>query len=142
MSVYISVKLQQQIRNRFRNCSAYCLTSEFLNVTTFEFEHITPRSAGGATIFENLCLACPSCNRYKAVRQTAVEPLTQKEVTLFHPQCQSWTEHFAWSDDATEIIGLTSIGRATIIALKMNRPQLIRVRRMWVKMGEYPPRFE
>lgn len=24
-------------------------------------------------------------------------------------------------------------------ALKMNRPQLIRVRKMWVKLGEHPP---
>jgi hypothetical protein len=84
-------------------------------------------------------LACPSCNRYKASRQTAVDSITQQEVNLFHPQLQMWGEHFAWSEDATEIIGLTPIGRATIVALKMNRPQLIRVRKMWVKMGEHPP---
>ena len=41
--------------------------------------------------------------------------------------------------DNTTIIGLTAIGRATIDALQMNRPQLLRVRRMWVKMGEHPP---
>jgi hypothetical protein len=41
--------------------------------------------------------------------------------------------------DATEIVGLTSVGRSTISALKMNRPQLTRVRKMWVKMAEHPP---
>ncbi|MBD2694826.1 HNH endonuclease [Anabaena catenula] len=31
---------------------------------TFEVEHIRPLSLGGEAIFENLCFACPSCNRY------------------------------------------------------------------------------
>jgi hypothetical protein len=139
VSVYISVELQKQIRHRFVDCCAYCHTAESLTVTTFEFEHIIPRSAGGETLFENLCLACPSCNRYKATRQTAIDTDTQEEVKLFHPQQQSWIGHFIWSEDATEIIGLTPVGRGTIATLKMNRPQLTRVRKMWVKMGEHPP---
>lgn len=139
MSVYIPVELQRQIRTHFANCCAYCLTAESLTATTFEFEHIIPRSAGGETTFENLCLACPSCNRYKATRQTAIDPQVQVAVDLFHPHRQNWTEHFAWSEDATEIVGLTSTGRATISALKMNRSQLIRVRKMWMTMGEHPP---
>jgi hypothetical protein len=53
-----------------------------------------------------------------------------------------WEEHFTWSEDGTELVALTPAGRATIAALKMNRPQLIRVRRMWVKVGEHPPKFE
>lgn len=139
MSVYIPVKLQQQIRTCFFNCCAYCHTAEMLTVAIFEFEHIIPRSVGGETSFENLCLACPTCNRYKANRQTALDPVTQQTIPLFHPQQQSWEDHFGWNENATEIVGLTPIGRATIVVLKMNRPQLIRVRRMWVKMGEHPP---
>lgn len=139
VSIYIPVDLQTQIRDRFANCCAYCRTAESLTVTIFEFEHIIPLSAGGETIFGNLCLSCPSCNRYKASRQTGIDPITQEQVRLFHPHLQAWTEHFAWSEDGTEIIGVTPIARATISALKMNRPQLIRVRKMWVKMGEHPP---
>lgn len=139
MSAYISVELQRQIRSRFANCCVYCRTAESLTVTTFEFEHIVPLSKGGETTFENLCLACPSCNRYKATRQTATDPTTQEEVELFHPQKQSWTNHFEWNEEATEIVGLPPIGRATVVVLKMNRPQLLRVRQMWVKMGEHPP---
>lgn len=141
MSVYIPVELQRQIRSRFANCCAYCQTAESLTVTTFEFEHIVPIAKSGETSFENLCLACPSCNRYKAVRQTAIDPTTQIEVRLFHPQQQGWAEHFKWNEAATEIIGLTPTGRATIVVLRMNRPQLLRVRQMWVKMGEHPPVF-
>ncbi|MEQ8973314.1 MAG: HNH endonuclease [Coleofasciculus sp. C1-SOL-03] len=44
-----------------------------------------PRSAGGETVFDNLCLACPTCNRYKATRQTVPDPLTGESVALFHP---------------------------------------------------------
>lgn len=142
MSVYIPVELQRQVRAHFANCCAYCRTPEALTIAIFEFEHIIPRSADGKTIFENLCLACPTCNRYKAHRQTAPDPLTQEIVLLFHPHLQAWPDHFTWNEDATEIIGLTPVGRATISALKMNRLQLVRVRRMWVKMGEYPPKFE
>jgi 5-methylcytosine-specific restriction endonuclease McrA len=67
VSVYIPVELKKEIRNYFADCCAYCRTAEALTVTTFEFEHIIPLSADGQTVFE-LCLACPSCNRYKATR--------------------------------------------------------------------------
>lgn len=139
MSTYVPAELRRQIRQHFANCCAYCRTAEALTVAIFEVEHIVPRSAGGETVLENICLACPTCNRYKASRQSAVDPMTQEQVLLFHPHQQQWGEHFAWSDDGTEIIALTPVGRTTIAALRMNRPQLIRVRRMWVKMGEHPP---
>jgi hypothetical protein len=139
MSVYIAVELRRQLRTIFGDCCAYCRTLETLTVTTFEIEHIIPRSAGGETALSNLCLACPTCNRYKAHRQAVPDPVTHESVPLFHPHQQTWEDHFAWSEDAAEIIGLTPVGRATLAALKMNRPQLIRLRRMWVKMGEHPP---
>jgi hypothetical protein len=139
VSVYIPVDLQRKIRTKFADCCAYCHTAELLTVTTFEFEHIIPLSAGEETVFDNLCLSCPSCNRYKASRQKVLDEDTQQEVSLFNPQQQLWSEHFAWSEDGTEIIPLTSVGTVTIYALKMNRAQLTRVRKMWVKLGEHPP---
>jgi hypothetical protein len=51
VSVYIPVDLQRQLCDRFANCCAYCHTAEDLTVAIFEFEHITPRSAGGETVF-------------------------------------------------------------------------------------------
>lgn len=93
-------------------------------------------------MLENLCLACPTCNRHKAVRQTAEDPVTGKIVSLFHQHQDKWDEHFTWNEDNTLIEGTTSIGRATIVALKMNREQIVRVRRMWTKMGEHPPQVE
>jgi hypothetical protein len=142
VSAYIPVNLQREIRSRFRNCCAYCQTAEALTATTFEFEHIVPRSAGGATEFDNLCLACPTCNRHKAERQTALDPATQESLPLFHPQQQNWVEHFSWNEDSTELMGLTPTGRATIELLRMNRSQLVRLRKLWIKLGEHPPRPE
>ena len=139
MSVYIPVELQRKIRTHFFDRCAYCQTTEALTVAIFEIEHIIPRSAQGQTVFENLCLACPTCNRYKANRQEALDPVSNEMVPLFHPHLQSWTDHFAWSETNIEIVGLSPIGRATISALKMNRPQMIRVRQMWAKMGLHPP---
>jgi hypothetical protein len=61
---------------------------------------------------------------------------------LFHPQQQRCEDHFTWNEAATEMIGLTPTGQATIDALRMNRPQLVRLRRMWLKMREHPPQME
>jgi HNH endonuclease len=139
VSAYVPVELQRQVRDRFQVCCAYCRTAEALLAMTFEFEHITPRSAGGGTIFKNLALSCPPCNRHKASRQVVVVPGSDRSVPLFHPQMQKWAEHFDWSEDGTELIGLSEIGRATIAALQMNRTQLVKARGMWVRAGEHPP---
>jgi hypothetical protein len=142
MSVYIPVAVERRIRLRFESACAYCHTSEFLTATTFEYEHITPVSAGGETIFENLCLACPTCNRFKADRVQAWDVVSQADAELFHPQQNRWRDHFIWNEGYTELIGITSVGRATISLLKMNRPALIRLRAMWVVMDEHPPQFD
>ncbi len=83
MSAYVFVELQRQVRNLFFNCCVYCHTAEALTVSTFEFEHIIPRSADDETVLENLCLSCPACNRYKAQRQQASYPDTNELVSLY-----------------------------------------------------------
>jgi hypothetical protein len=139
MSAYVPAALKRLVRERFGNRCAYCRTAEDLTATHFEIEHIAPRATGGETVIENLCLSCPMCNRYKSDSSSAVDPMTATSVPLFHPQLQRWREHFAWSEDGTEVIGLSAIGRATVAALHTNRLAMIRVRRMWVAMGEHPP---
>ena len=139
MSAYVPDDVRRQVRDRYANCCAYCRAAEHLSVAIFEIEHIVPRSADGQTVLENLCLACPSCNRYKSDRTEALDLKSQERVPLFSPNRDVWDDHFSWNDDATEIIGLTATGRSTIELLRMNRPQLVRLRRMWVAMGEHPP---
>ena len=138
MSDYVPVGLRQQVRQHFHERCAYCQTPEALTASLFEIDHIIPLAADGETQFANLCWACPACNRHKGSRQEAIDPLSSELVFLFHPQRDNWSEHFAWSADGTTLRGLTACGRATITALHINRGQMIRVRRMWVAMGEHP----
>ena len=60
-------------------------------------------------------------------------------VRLYNPRRQRWRDHFAWSSDFSVIIGLTATGRATVEALRLNREELVNLRRMLYTMGEHPP---
>jgi hypothetical protein len=142
VSAYVPSELRRQVRARYLDHCAYCRTAENLTVATFEIEHIIPLAAGGTTILENLCLSCPTCNRCKANRTEAIDAVINSPVSLFHPHRDAWSDHFAWNNQGTEIVGLSPTGRATITALRMNRPQLVRLRRMWVALNEHPPADE
>ena len=102
-------------------------------------DHITPVSAGGETVAENLCLSCVSCNSYKLNYQTGLDTKLKLETRLFNPRSDRWIEHFNWSDDGSVIVGLTAIGRATVNRLKMNQPRMLIARREWKKTGSHPP---
>ena len=99
MSVYVPAALRHRVSAHFAHCCVYCHTAEGLTVAIFAFEHILPRSAGGETVFENICYGCPTCNRHKADRTTAIDPDTQSEVALFHPHRDVWQDHFVWNED-------------------------------------------
>jgi len=141
MSSTVSTQLSLQVHTKAEGRCEYCQAPEELTVTTFEVDHIVPLSAGGATTLDNLCLACPTCNRHKAARQSAPDPETDQSVPLYHPRQQEWSVHFAWSKDATQIVGLTPTGRATVETLQMNRPRMVRLRRLWMKTGHHPIRL-
>lgn len=141
MSTYISVELRRQVADRAKGCCAYCRSAERLMGVTFEMDHITPESAGGLTVLENLCLSCPVCNRFKTNRLLASDPVTQEVIALFHPLREEWYHHFQWIENGTQLLGLTPIGRATIVALHMNRDAIIQLRRYWVMLGLHPPAY-
>ncbi|MFM8007998.1 MAG: HNH endonuclease, partial [Dolichospermum sp.] len=66
-------------------------------------------------------------------------PLTGENVPLFHPRKQKWVDHFVWSADSIRVEGITTIGRATIVKLRMNNPVIIVARKRWVISGWHPP---
>jgi hypothetical protein len=139
VAAYIPEKLRSQIEQSDRRRCCYCLTSEANSGIPMTFDHIQPQSKGGATTFENVCLACRSCNEYKSDTTEAVDPLTGELVPLFHPRNQQWSEHFAWSLDGTKVEGLTAIGRATVAALRMNNAVIVFARSRWAISGWHPP---
>jgi HNH endonuclease len=103
------------------------------------FDHIFPRAKGGETTFDNLCLACRSCNEFKSNTTEAIDETTEKAVNLFNPRYQDWQSHFEWSTDGTEILGKTETGRVTVLVLQMNNLVIIAARRRWVSVGWHPP---
>jgi hypothetical protein len=84
-------------------------------------------------------LACHSCNEFKGTQVESEDTVTGEIVELFHPRQQRWSEHFRWSLDGTKIVGLTPIGRATTVALKMNNSLIVESRQLWVAVGWHPP---
>jgi len=97
-----------------------------------------PACESGKNQEENLCLSCPTYNRYKAARITAVDPITQNLHPLYHPVLDDWNEHFNWSDDGSLILEKNAIGRATIGQLRVNRPIIAELRRYWLDLGHHP----
>jgi hypothetical protein len=105
-----------------------------------EIEHVISKARGGSSDESNLWLSCPLCNRHKSDRIAGIDPETGQEVSLFHPRLQRWFEHFRWSEDGLRIVGLTPVGRATVIALHLDDdPDAVVVRGYWIMAGWHPP---
>lgn len=137
---HIPAAVAARVRQQAHNRCGYCLSPQHLVFARLEIEHIVPLAAGGSDDETNLWLACPLCNRYKAGKTDAVDPVTHEIVPLFNPRAQNWFEHFQWSDDGLYIIGLTPAGRATVEALHLSDdPDALTVRSYWVMAGWHPP---
>jgi hypothetical protein len=136
----MSIKAQDRefVRKRARYACEYCQRLEEIVGTECEIDHIKPQSLGGTDDLDNLASACVDCNRYKSDRKKCIDPLTNQEVSLFNPRTQTWKEHFQWSDDKTELLGISDVGRATIDCLQLNKPLVKRARKGWVNLG-WPP---
>lgn len=136
---YISTTLRAQIAQQARYRCGYCLRTEALMGMPMTLDHIIPQAAGGLSIEDNLWLACRRCNEYKGHQTYGLDSQTGEQVSLFNPRHQQWTEHFTWSKEGTHILGKTPCGRATVIALQLNNPEIIVARRLWVSAGWWPP---
>ena len=137
----ISLSLRSQVSEQARTLRILRCPAHFTNAS-FHCEHIRPRSAGGRTSLDNLAWACPWCNAHKYTKTHAHDPHTGRQTPLFNPRRQRWSRHFAWSADFMYIIGRTRTGRATVDALRLNRPQLLNLRRLLYAAGEHPPKVE
>jgi len=136
----ISNRLAQRVRERAAHRCEYCQTSEWLSSQACQIDHILPRARDGKTEPENLALACAACNSFKLDRIQATDPDTGQIIALYNPRQQNWRDHFAWNADGTQVIGQTPCGRATVAALKFNRPLAVAARAGWVRIHRHPPR--
>jgi len=138
---FLPAEMVRRVRTDARNRCGYCLSPQKLVMARLQIEHIIPRSQGGPDDEANLWLSCSFCNGHKSDKTEAIDPESGDVVPLFHPRFQQWSEHFHWSDDGLRVIGLTPIGRATVVALHLDRdPDALVVRSYWISVGWHPPK--
>ena len=65
---------RQRLRAEFKDRCAYCHTPTAITGAQFVVDHIIPEAARGETIWENLCVACHSCNEFKGALSKAKDP--------------------------------------------------------------------
>lgn len=138
-SAYVPAELRERVRREARYRCGYCLTQEAVVGTAMEVDHVFPYSLGGPTTEENLWLVCSCCNKSKGNRLFVRDAESGRTVPIFNPRSQGWEEHFQWTESGVQIAGTTDVGRATVEALSLNRPLLVRARGLWVAAGWHPP---
>jgi len=126
-----------EVTARAEHRCEYCHLPTRGQVATFPIDHIIPKRTGSSHDPENLALACPQCNAHKWTAIQAQDPATGRFVALFHPRCDDWNEHFEWLGDG-ELGGRTPCARATVVALQMNSPTMIDLRRLLSSLGLFP----
>jgi HNH endonuclease len=134
---HVPAALVRQVVERAGDRCEYCGLAQLGQEARFHVDHVIPLASQGPTTIENLALACVSCSLRKGARLTATDPDTQTEVPVFNPRAERWADHFRW--DGVTVIGLTPSGRATIVALDMNRPIIQAIREEEAARGRHPP---
>ena len=133
----ISATLRRQVIERAGNRCEYCCLAQTGQEATFHIDHVLPVVAGGRTAVENLALACVSCSLRKGARMVSRDPQTGEHAALFNPRIASWETHFRW--EGVWVVGTTPTGRATVLALSMNRLLALAIRKEEAHRGRHPP---
>lgn len=128
----LTAALLEELKRQTHNRCGYCHTTPRVTGQPLTVEHLHPVARGGGSSLDNLWLSCRNCNTYKGTQIEASDPQTSERVLLFNPRRQAWHEHFAWSGDGTQVVGLTACGRATVAALRLNHEEIVAARRLWV----------
>src|SRR3712207_2755998 len=116
----IPAEVERRVRETAQHRCGYCLSPQHLVMARLHIEHIVPLPRGGTDDETNLWLACPICNGHKSDKITDVDPAAGAIAPLFNPRLESWAEHIHWSDSGLMILGTTPVGRATVVALRLN----------------------
>lgn len=129
--------IRDLVWRRANSCCEYCLMPSQFDDATFEIDHVIAEKHRGKTEPDNLALACFACNNHKGPNLAGIDPLSGAMVPLFHPRLQAWHEHFRC--DGALLMGLTPVGRATIVVLEFNLPHRVSHREALIEEGAFPP---
>jgi hypothetical protein len=136
----ISKEIRERVRRDAKNRCGYCLSPQRYMMGRLHIEHIIAVAEDGTDDEDNLWMTCSICNGHKSDKINEIDPVTGERVPLFNPRTQNWFEHLKWSDDGLQVIGLTPTGRATVIALHLDRDvDALITREFWVSVGWHPP---
>lgn len=123
----VASELERFVFERAAGCCEYCRVPQFAYGAPFQLDHIVARQHRGRTVQENLAAACYHCNLHKGPNIASLDPPgTGELVRLFNPRIDVWSEHFQW--EGANLVGLTPIGRATVMVLAINDPLPLAVR--------------
>jgi hypothetical protein len=125
----IGAGTRRAVVERADNVCEYCRSPHEFSIDSFAIDHIDPISTGGGSELDNLALACLQCNNAKHDAVDAVDPETGRLAPLFNPRTEKWGDHFRWSEDRLTIVPVSSVGRATVSRLSLNRTGVVNVRR-------------
>jgi hypothetical protein len=125
--------LEQSIRRLAADRCEYCRAPEAATGLLHVIDHIIARQHGGKSDADNLALCCGRCNQFKGPNIAGIDPATGNLSRLFHPRRDNWEEHFRYDQEI--LIGLSPIGRATILVLAINMPIRIAARRALIESG-------
>jgi HNH endonuclease len=128
--------LRHLVFERAQQRCEYCLIHHDVSIYSHEVDHSIALKHGGQTQADNLAVACLPCNRSKGSDLTTFDPLSNAIVSLFNPRQHTWSEHFLLED--AMLVGLTPIGRATVVLLKLNASTRLLHRRTLIAQGRYP----
>ena len=132
----ISREIREAVAARADHRCEYCCLPDRLQAGGFELDHIVPAARGGLPVWDNLAYACPHCNDRKWAHVEARDPATNTMAPLFHPRKDRWEDHFDWSQaNPCEMVGKTPTGRATVVRLQLNHPELLEIRQELARLG-------
>ena len=140
----VNERTRQFVRQRAKYLCEYCHSPEQSSSDIFTIDHLFPKSLGGSDKPDNLALACRRCNERRYNFMTGIDPQTGKEVAIFNPRLEQWSNHFTWISNGLKIVGTTPKGRATCYRLDFNdefhnQGFIQDSRQLWIKGGWHPP---
>lgn len=133
MTAHIPDAVRKLVRERAHFCCEYCHLPEGFSFYTHQVDHIRAQKHAGSSLPPNLAWACFDCNNAKGSDLTSYDPFTDELMTLYNPRTQIWDEHFKFRGG--EIVGITPVGRATVVILQMNREEQVETRSDLIEAG-------
>jgi len=129
----MSPRLKRRVRQRAGGRCEYCQLPEHLDPLPFHIDHVIAKQHRGRSGFLNLALACAYCNERKGTNIASIDPATGRLVPLFNPRQERWSRHFRWA--GARLVGLTAVGRATVLLFGINHAINLALRRSLIAEG-------